>query len=109
VGTWSLSSSSVYAGGKARLTGTANRSVSLTFVGNQVAWLSRTGPSFGSARVYIDGTLVKTVNLQATTAVDRKLAYVKTWTTSGTHTIRVVVVGTAGHPTVTHDQFYVIR
>jgi hypothetical protein len=109
VGTWSLGSSSVYAGGKARITGTAGRSASLTFVGNQVAWLSRTGPSFGSARVYIDGTLVKTVNLQATTAVDRKLAYVKTWTTSGTHTIRVVVVGTAGHPTVTHDQFYVIR
>jgi hypothetical protein len=108
-GTWSLASSSVYAGGKARITGTAGRSASLTFVGNQVAWLSRTGPTFGSARVYIDGTLVKTVNLQASTPVDRKLAYVKTWTTSGTHTIRVVVVGTAGHPRVTHDQFYVIR
>jgi hypothetical protein len=109
VGTWSLASSSVYAGGKARLTGTANRSVSLTFVGNQVAWLSRTGSSFGSARVYIDGTLVKTVSLFATTPVDRKLAYVKTWSTNGTHTIRVVVVGTAGHSRVTHDQFYVIR
>jgi hypothetical protein len=108
-GTWALYTSSVYAGGKARLTGTANRSVSLTFVGNQVAWLSRSGPTFGSARVYIDGTLVKTVSLYATTPVDRKLAYVKTWTTAGTHTIRVVVVGTAGHPRVTHDQFYVIR
>ena len=108
-GTWSLVTSSVYAGGKARLTGTANRSVSLTFVGNQVAWLSRSGPTFGSARVYIDGTLVKTVSLYATTPVDRKLAYVKTWTTASTHTIRVVVVGTAGHPRVTHDQFYVIR
>jgi hypothetical protein len=83
--------------------------VSLTFVGNQVAWLSRTGTSFGSARVYIDGTLVKTVSLYSTTPVDRKLAYVKTWSTSGTHTIRVVVVGTAGHSRVTHDQFYVIR
>jgi hypothetical protein len=108
-GTWTLASSSVYAGGKARYTGTAGRAVSLTFVGNQVAWLSRSGPTFGSARVYIDGTLVKTVSLYSTTPVDRKLAYVKTWSTAGTHTIRVVVVGTAGHPRVTHDQFYVIR
>lgn len=108
-GTWSLLTSSVYAGGKARLTGTAGRSASLTFVGNQVAWLSRTGPTFGSARVYIDGTLVKTVSLYSTTPVDRKLAYVRTWTSTRTHTIRIVVVGTAGHPRVTHDQFYVIR
>lgn len=108
-GSWSLLTSSVYAGGKARYTRSAGRSVSLTFYGNQVAWLSRTGPTYGSARVYVDGTLVKTVNLSSTTTTDRKLAYVRTWTTNRTHTIRIVVVGTAGHPRVDHDQFYVIR
>ncbi len=108
-GTWGLSTSPVYVGGKARVGSVANRSATLSFTGNRVGWLSRTGPQYGSARVYIDGSLVKTVNLNAATVTDRKLVYVKSWSSIGSHSIRIVVVGTAGHPAVVYDQIFVLR
>ena len=81
----------------------------LAFNGNRLAWLSRTGPTYGSARVYIDGSLVKTVNLNAATVTDRKMVFVRSWSAIGNHTIRIVVVGTSGHPGVVLDQIFVLR
>jgi len=107
--TWSLSTSTVYVGGKARVATTNGASATLTFSGNRVGWLSRLGPTSGYARVYIDGVLVKTVNLYSATVFDRKLAFVKTWSAIGTHTIRIVALGTSGHPRVTLDQIFVLR
>ena len=108
-GTWGLSTSPVYVGGKARVGSVAGRSATLAFNGNRVAWLSRTGPTYGSARVYIDGSLVKTVNLNAATVTDRKMVFVRSWAAVGNHTIRIVVVGTSGHPGVVLDQIFVLR
>jgi hypothetical protein len=106
---WGLSTSTVYAGGKAKYSTRAGRSVSLTFTGNRVAWLSRLGPTHGYARVYINGVLSKTVNLHSATYADRQLVYSKSWTTVRTRTIKIVVLGTAGHPRVVVDQIYVLR
>jgi hypothetical protein len=106
---WGLSSSTDFVGGKAKYSVTAGRSASLTFLGNRVAWLSATGPNMGSARVYINGTLTSTVNLFSATPVARKLVFTRTWSTTATRTIRIVVVGTAGHPRVILDQIYVLR
>lgn len=106
---WALSTSPVYIGGKARHTGTANRSVSLTFTGSRVAWLGRTTPQSGSARVYINGVLTATVNLYSATPVDRKLVFSKAFGSVATRTIKIVVLGTAGHPDVILDQIFVLR
>ncbi len=106
---WGLSSSTDFVGGKAKYSVTAGRSATLTFNGNRVAWLSPTGPNMGSARVYINGTLTSTVNLFSATSVARKLVFTRTWSTTATRTIRIVVVGTAGHPRVIVDQLYVLR
>ncbi|HEX7347494.1 MAG TPA: hypothetical protein VF253_11935, partial [Candidatus Limnocylindrales bacterium] len=106
---WGLASSTVYVGGKAKYSKTAGRSVSFTFTGNRFAWLSRVASTNGSAKVYVDGVLSKTVSLYGTTAVNQKVAYSKSWSSIGTHTIRIVVVGTAGHPTVVVDQLYVLK
>ena len=84
-GTWGLSTSAVYVGGKARVGSVAGRSATLAFNGNRLAWLSRTGPTYGSARVYIDGSLVKTVNLNAATVTDRKMVFVRSWSAVGNH------------------------
>lgn len=108
-GTWGLSTSTVYVGGKARIGSIAGRSASLTFVGNRVGWLSRLGSTSGIARVYINGVLVKTINLNSATTEDRKLVFVRTFSTIGTRTIKIVVAGTAGHPRVTLDQIFVLR
>ena len=88
---------------------TAGRSASLTFIGNRVSWLSATGPNMGSARVYINGSLVSTVSLYSATPVARKLVFGRTFSTTATRTIRIVVVGTPGHPRVIVDQIYVMR
>jgi len=106
---WGLSSSTGFVGGKAKYSVTAGRSASLTFIGNRVSWLSATGPNMGSARVYINGSLVSTVNLFSATPVARKLVFGRTFSTTATRTIKIVVVGTAGHPRVILDQIYVMR
>jgi hypothetical protein len=59
--------------------------------------------------VYIDGHAVATVHLRATTAVQRRVVYTRTWATAGTHTIKVVALGTRLHPMVSVDAFLVLR
>ena len=108
-GSWSLSSSSVYVGGKARISSTANSSASVSFRGNRVGWYSRLAPTNGQAKVYIDGKLIKTVNLFSSTVVDRKLVFTHTWTAVGNHSIRIVVNGTSGHPKVVVDQIFYLQ
>jgi len=45
------------------------------------------------------------VSLYSSTVALRRVAYVFTWAVQGTHTIRIVAVGTAGHPRVDVDGF----
>jgi hypothetical protein len=107
--TWPLVTSTEFIGGKARHTGTANRSVTLTFTGSRIAWLGRLTPQSGSARVYINGVLVATVNLNSATTVNRRLVWSKAFGSVATRTLKIVVLGTAGHPDVILDQIFVLR
>jgi hypothetical protein len=108
-GTWSLSSNGSYSGGKARTTWTAGRSVTYAFTGRSAAWVSAKGPTRGSARVYVDGKYVTTVNLRATATAYRRVVWARSWGAVGAHTVKVVVVGTAGHPRVDVDAVIVAR
>jgi hypothetical protein len=108
-GTWTVVSSSSYSGGSARYASTAGRSVSYTFTGRSIAFVAVRGPGRGSARIYVDGVLQTTINLWASTATYRFVGYSKTWTTSAKHTIKVVVLGTAGHPRIDADAFVTLR
>jgi hypothetical protein len=108
-GTWALSTSAVYVGGKAKVSSKANSTATVSFRGNRVGWYARMGPAYGSAKVYIDGHFVKTVNMHATVIADRKLVFTKAWSTIGNHSIRIVVSGTSGHPKVVVDQIFYLR
>jgi hypothetical protein len=92
-----------------RSTKTAGRSVTYRFTGRAVSFVSTRASSRGSARIYIDGSYMRTVSLASSTTAYRYLAFTRRWTTSGTHTIKVVVVGTAGHPRVDVDAFAVLK
>jgi trimeric autotransporter adhesin len=92
-----------------RRSGRAGASAALRFTGREIAWVASKTPSSGSARVYIDGHAVATVHLHATTAVQRRVVYTRTWATAGTHTIKVVALGTRSHPMVSVDAFLVLR
>ncbi|MEV6423804.1 N-acetylmuramoyl-L-alanine amidase [Streptomyces sp. NPDC051662] len=102
-GSWTTKSSTSYLGGKS-LTGSAkNASLSWTFTGRSVAWVVSRASTSGQAYVYLDGTKVATVDLKSATTKYRDAIFTKTWTSSAKHTIKIVVVGTGGRPTITTD------
>jgi hypothetical protein len=63
------------------------------------------GPTRGKAKVYIDGTLVTTVDTRAASFRPTRVLFQRTWKSIGWHTISLVTSGTAGRPTVALDAF----
>lgn len=108
-GTWATQSLTTYMGGAAKYSATKSSTATFTFTGNQVAWLSRKSSAHGTANVYVDGTLVGSVNLYSATTQYKQVVFTRTFASVGTHKLKVVVVGTAGHARVTVDQFFVLR
>jgi hypothetical protein len=104
---WTTSSSTSFSGGSVRSASVAGRSASFTFTGRSIALVSTRAASRGQVKVFIDGDLQATPNLSGST-VFRYVAFQKTWSTSATRTIKLVVVGTSGHPRVDLDAFVVV-
>jgi hypothetical protein len=104
-GTWHSVSSASASGGSLKYAMSGGASASYTFMGNSIAWVAYKAPGYGSAKVYIDGVYAATVSLYRSSSLSRALVYAKTWASNRTHTIKVVVVGTAGHPRVDIDAF----
>ncbi|MGW3175733.1 N-acetylmuramoyl-L-alanine amidase [Streptomyces sp. NPDC001153] len=102
-GTWTHKSSTSYLGGYSYSSSSAGASMSWTFTGRSVAWIVSRASTSGQAYVYVDGTKVTTVDLKSSTTLYRQAIWTKTWSSSGKHTLKIVVVGTSGRPTVTTD------
>jgi lysozyme len=92
--TWGIRTAAGADGGRYGVSGVASAEASLRFRGTAVSLRTVTGPAFGRARIWVDGTLHH-VDLSAPTTT-----YGVLWTVTGlddrVHTIRVQVVGTAG-------------
>jgi len=108
-GTWTTTSSTVFSGGSARYATVAGASSSWTTSARGFAFVTTRGPTRGAARVYVDGVLKATIDLYAASYQYRYVAYAVGWSSVATHTIKVVVVGTAGHPRVDLDAFEALR
>lgn len=106
-GRWANASSSGYSGGRARGSIQRNAGATFAFTGKSVSWVGPVGPTRGAAKVYVDGTYVKTVSTYASRFVASKTLFSKAFTTSGAHTLRIVIVATTGHPLVAIDKFTV--
>ncbi|MEU9475669.1 N-acetylmuramoyl-L-alanine amidase [Streptomyces sp. NPDC048191] len=102
-GTWTRRSSTSYLGGYSYSSSSAKASISWTFTGRSVAWVVSRASTSGQAYVYVDGTKVTTVDLKSATTLYRQAIWTKSWSSSATHTLKIVVVGTSGRPTVTTD------
>jgi hypothetical protein len=102
-GTWTSRSSSSYLGGKSYSSSSKGASLSWTFTGRSAAWVVSRASTSGQAYVYVDGTKVATVDLKSTSTQYRQAIWTKTWSSSASHTVKIVVVGTSGRPTVTTD------
>jgi hypothetical protein len=107
--TWTTSTYASYSGGTVKYATAAGASASYTFTGRGIAFVTTRAASRGAVKIYIDGVLQTTFNCYAASSTFRYVAFAKTWATSGTHTIKLVVVGTAGHPRVDLDALEVMR
>jgi hypothetical protein len=106
---WSSATSASASGGSYKWTKASGASATLKFTGRAVAWVATKGTAFGKARVYLDGKYMATVDLHSTSTLWRRIVFSKAWSASGTHTIRVVNLATAGHPRIDLDALVVLR
>ena len=103
-GAWTATTSPSFSGGSVRHAGAAGRSVSYTFTGRSIGFVTTTAPARGKVKVYVNGHLVTTLDLRAATKY-RVVAWQKTWSTAATRTVQLVVTGTATHPRIDLDAF----
>jgi len=104
-GTWHTAGSTTASGGTVRYATTTGASATFRFTGTSVAWVSTMGTNRGAAWVYIDGAFARSVSLRATSTHPRAIVFARSWSAVGSHTIKIVVAGTAGHPRVDVDAF----
>ncbi|MEU0947412.1 peptidoglycan recognition protein [Streptomyces canus] len=108
-GSWTSRSSTSYLGGKSYSSGSKGASLTWTFTGRSASWVVSRASTSGQAYVYVDGTKVATVDLKSSTTKYRDAIWTKSWSSSAKHTVKIVVVGTSGRPTVTTDGLVYIK
>jgi hypothetical protein len=96
-------------GGTVHTVGKAGAYAKFRFTGRQVAWVASRTSTRGTARVYLDGHLTAAVNLHSATAIHRRIVFAHAWKGDGVHTIKIVCVGTHGHPAIDVDAFLTVR
>ena len=96
-------------GGTVRKVSKAGAYAKFRFTGRQVAWVASRTSASGTARVYLDGHLTAAVNLQSAAPIHRRIVFTHAWKGDGVHTIKIVCVGTHGHPTINVDAFLTVR
>jgi hypothetical protein len=102
-GSWGLRRSSGFLGGTALLSAQTGASLSWSFTGRSASLAFTRTATSGQARVYVDGDFAITLDLRSTPNAHRQARWAQTWPSSGSHTVTVVVAGTAGRPTVISD------
>ena len=106
---WHTVRSSSYSGGTVRYASTAGAWVRYGFTGRAVALVTTKGPSRGQVKVYVDNVYITTVDLARSSTAYHQVAWSTSWSSAGSHTLKLVVVGTAGRPRVDVDALVVLR
>ncbi len=107
-GSWGRGSVTSAVGGTLTSTRFAGSSARHRFTGRAIGIVAPTGTTRGKARVYIDGAYKATIDL-GTTATPRRVVYAASWATSGTHTIELRCLGTAGRPLISLDALVILK
>jgi hypothetical protein len=104
-GTWKPAAGPAWWGGTAMHSSSDAATVSYTFTGRAIAWVSYRTLARGKAKVYVNGVLQATVNLRSTTDQRQQIVWAKRWSDSKSRTLTIKVLGTAGRPRVDIDGF----
>ena len=108
-GVWSTSANDAAFGDVVHTSTAPGASASLAFTARDIGWLAERGPNRGRAKVYLDGVLKTTIDLQSSTVKPRQIVYRYHWSSSAAHTIKVVAEGTVGRPLINVDGFVYFR
>lgn len=108
-GGWKTYSGAGYLGGSTRITGVKGSSATFTFTGQAISLVSTKTRTRGKVRIYVDGRFQSDINLYSSSTLYRQSVWSKSWSSSARHTIKLVVLGTSGHPTVDIDALVVFR
>jgi len=112
-GTWTQQALTSAYGGGVEYAKANGSTAQFTSSGQDVAWVSTKGPDRGKAKVSVDGIVVKTVDLYASTTQFRKAVFSTSNLPPGDHTIMVQVLGTKNSASsdtrVDIDAFGVLR
>jgi hypothetical protein len=106
-GSWTNSNCTCFVDGTTSHSSTAGASATFSYNGYVFGWVTETGPTRGSAKIYQDGVLKATISTYSATNSGAKVMWANWFSPGGHHTIKIVVVGTAGHPRVDIDGFLV--
>jgi len=98
---WSTAAYASYSGHQVRYATRTGASASISFTGKGIAWMGPVGPTRGTAKVYIDGKAVATVDLRRSTFQARKILFARPLT-AGPHTFKIVVTS-SGRPVAIDD------
>ncbi len=108
-GTWRRSANSHASGGSTVFAKSRGASLGYAFTGRGLAVVMPYGPGRGKAQIWVDGSLAATVDMHRSKLYSRRIVFSRSWASSGSHAVKVVVLGTSGHPRVDVDAFLVIR
>jgi subtilisin family serine protease len=108
-GSWATGRSTSYSGGSVRYATAAGASATFTFTGRGIALVSTLASTRGKVRIYIDGTYVAKVDLGASPTMYRAIVWQRTWSSSRSRTIKLVVDGTSTRPRIDLDAFAILR
>jgi hypothetical protein len=100
---WKRQSTSSASGGSAGNSVKVGSAVTHAFSGSSYALVGTTGPTFGLARIYVDGVLEAEVDLYSAKTRWRRLIFSRSWDSAGAHSVRVEVASIKGRTRVHFD------
>jgi hypothetical protein len=106
-GTWSTVNLSSASSGRLHRSSSGGAAVTFTTSARAIAVVGRRGPLNGRAKVYVDGVYKSTIDLDRSTWQSKVVVFNTSWTSTATHSVRVVVIGGTGRVDI--DAFVFLR
>ena len=105
-GTWTNGSTPEYSGSTVKFATSPGASATYSFNGRAISLVTTLRDTGGKVEVWVDGALAATVDTHADSTTYRQVVFNKGWSSYGSHTIKLVVVGS---DRVDIDAFELIR
>ncbi len=106
-GGWSSLSVSGASNGHLHRSSRGGSTVTFTTTARAIGVVGRRGPLNGKARVYVDGVYRSTINLRKSSVQSKVVVFNTSWTSTSTHSVKLVVVGGSGRVEI--DAFAFLR